>query len=82
MYGKFWLSKRETTNGPRAFPAHNAQDEHKQENSLDDSAWLTLSSWDLFSRSPGRCNYVGKERDGEMTFEGSSGCGSYVWKPY
>lgn len=76
MYGKFWLSKREATNGPRALPAHNAQDEHKQESCLDDSDWLTLCAWDLFCSSPGRCNYVGKERNEEMTFEGSSG----VWE--
>lgn len=76
MYGKFWLSKREATNGPRAIPAHIARDEHKQESSLDDRDWLTLCAWDLFCSSPGRCNYVGKERDEEMTFEGSSG----VWE--
>lgn len=78
MYGKFWLSKREATNGPRAFPTRNAQDEHKQESGLDDSDWLTVCAGDLFSSSPGRCNYVGKERDEEMTFEGSSG----VWELY
>lgn len=68
--------KRVATNGPGAFPAHKAQDEHKQESSLDDSDWLTLGAWDLFCSSPGRCNYVCKEWDEEMTFEGSSG----VWE--
>lgn len=76
IYGKFWLPKRDATNGPRAFPAHNTQDEHKQERGLDDSDWLTLCAWDLFCSSPGRCNYAGKELDEEMTFEGSSG----VWE--
>lgn len=69
----FGYQKREATNGPRAFWAHNAQDEHKQESGLDDSDWLILFAWDLFCSSPGRCNYVGKELDGEMTFEDSSG---------
>ena len=76
MYGKFWLSKKEATNGPRTFSAHNAQNDDKQESSFNDSNWLTLCTWDLFCSSPSRCNYVSKEGDEEMTFEGSSG----VWE--